>query len=172
MDLDSPFPWSHTNSNDTKSVAASGIDTVNTIDKELNNQLCEQCDTGGNLDYCNVCDAIFCDKCWDVQLSHKKQRLAPGSIPHERTIFDTAQKIKSILELRTNAEQQNVLHQDDEDTTCFGIVRENAELPVFQDYGRYARIMADTQGVLSGQHLNTHDQRYPSLVSFVGQTGA
>ena len=106
-----------------------------------------------------------------MQLPHNKKRLAPGSIPHERTSSATAKKIKGVLEPRTTAAQQDVLHQDDEDTTWFGIVREDTELPVFQDYGRYAKIMADTHSLSSGQSLSTHNQRYPSLVSFVGQTG-
>ena len=106
-----------------------------------------------------------------TQITHNKGRLAPGSIPHERTSFDTARKIRKVLEPQASHEQKDKLHQEDEDTTWFGIVREDAELPLFQDYGRYARIMADTQTSSLGQGVGTHDHRFPSLVSFVGQTG-
>lgn len=58
-----------------------------------------------------------------------------------------------------------MLHIEDKDTTWFGMVRNNQNSPVFQDYGRYSSIMADSN---SGEFKN----RYPQLVSFIGQTGA
>lgn len=66
------------------------------------------------------------------------------------------------------SEKEAALHTADESTTWFGIIREQGELPVFQDSGRYADLMSDTgpQG-----NLENHDTRYPGLVSFVGQTG-
>lgn len=74
----------------------------------------------------------------------------------------------------TSAEQ-DLRHKNDEDTTWFGIVREDAELPTFLDYGRYATIMTDTSGAASHRGPDwmpgVRDHRFPSLVSFVGQTG-
>ncbi len=57
------------------------------------------------------------------------------------------------------------MHLDDEDTTWFGIDRDAQNRPIFQDYGRYATIIANS---------STADNqiRYPQLVSFIGQTGA
>ena len=77
-----------------------------------------------------------------------------------------AQKIKAVLEPEITEEEQEGLHQKDEDTTWFGISRED-NLPLFQDYGRYANLM------LGSSHNGTggRDTRCPSLVSFVGQTG-
>ena len=102
-------------------------------------------------------------------------RKAPGSIPHERTDIRVAKKIKAILEAKTTSAEQDILHKKDEDTTWFGVIREDAELPTFRDYGRYASIMADTLSP-SSRHgsdwaVGVRDHRYPSLVSFVGQTG-
>ncbi len=45
-----------------------------------------------------VCDNTFWGDCWQKQISHKKQRLGPGSIPHGRTDYSTAIKIKAILQ--------------------------------------------------------------------------
>ena len=86
-----------------------------------------------------------------------------------------AKKIKAILEAKkTSAEQEN-LHKNDEDTTWFGVIREDAELPTFRDYGRFASIMADTLSPSSQKGsdwtVGMRDHRYPSLVAFVGQTG-
>lgn len=132
-------------------------------------QLCDGCERYGiNREYCNVCECIFCTSCWEKQVSHKMQRKAPGSIPHERTDCRTAEKIKAILEVRATSAEQDILHNNDEDTTWFGVVREDDELPTFRDYGRYAAIMADT---LHPSSRHARDHRFPSLVSFVGQTG-
>ena len=84
-------------------------------------------------------------------------------------------KIKGVLQAKTTSAEQDILHKNDEDTTWFGIIREDSELPLFRDYGRYADIMTDssTKSSLSGSELNpgVHDHRFPSLVSFIGQTG-
>ena len=103
------------------------------------------------------------------------QRKAPGSIPHEKTDFRTAEKIKAVLEVQTTSAQQDILHENDEGTTWFGVVREDTELPIFRDYGRYAALMADTLHPLFRRSFDgtfgARDHRFPSLVSFVGQTG-
>lgn len=103
------------------------------------------------------------------------QRKAPGSIPHEKTDVGIAKKIKAILEAKTTSAEQDILHKNDEDTTWFGVIREDAELPTFRDYGRYAGIMADTLNQSSHRGsdwtVGMRDHRFPSLVSFVGQTG-
>jgi len=41
-----------------------------------------------------------------------------------------AMKIRAILEARTTSAEQDMLHKHDEDTTWFGIIREDAELPL------------------------------------------
>ena len=66
----------------------------------------------------------------------------------------------------TDAEREE-LHHDDEDTTWFGISREDAGFPLFQDYGRYANLMVSS----SHGTATRRDTRFPSLVSFVGETG-
>ena len=79
------------------------------------------------------------------------------------------------MEAKTTSAEQDMLHRNDEDTTWFGIIREDAEPLIFRDYGRYASIMADTLSPSSyhssGWTVGVRDHRSPSLVSFVGQTG-
>ena len=139
-------------------------------------QLCEYCEeVGPQRSYCNVCGHEFCEECWQRQLPHKKNSLAPGGVPHEKSDHKIAKKIQSILTPNVTAAEQDILLENDQNTTWFGIDREDGELPLFRDYGRYGDLMASTlrfsrasnsSGVLLG-----HDTRYPSLVSFVGQTG-
>ena len=135
-------------------------------------QVCVQCKRyGTDREYCNVCDMFFCTRCWEEQMSHKLQREAPGSIPHEKTDYEIARKIKATLDAKTTQSEQEKLHEADEDTKWFGVVREDAELPTFRDYGRYAGILANTLIPSTDWTVGVRDHRYPSLVSFVGQTG-
>lgn len=133
-------------------------------------QLCESCEElGPKRSYCNICGHNFCDECWQRQLPHKKKSLAPGGVPHEKTDRKIAKKIQDILTPNTTAEEQLILHQNDQNTTWFGIIREDGELPLFRDYGRYGELMANK--LRASNPPGSHDTRYPSLVSFVGQTG-
>ncbi|KAI9701837.1 MAG: hypothetical protein M1836_001181 [Candelina mexicana] len=129
-------------------------------------RICDDCDTFGQYRFwCNLCCLNLCSKCWDRTAAHRLGRLGPDNIPHEKTDHELAEKIKAVLEPNTTEAQQEALHKKDENTTWFGVVRDPMDEPVFQDYGRYANIMAEgSSGVRSS--------RYPSLVSFVGQTGA
>ena len=82
-------------------------------------------------------------------------------------------KIKATLEAPKSSDEQETLHKDDENTTWFGVIREDGELPSFLDYGRYANLMNDTLSSHNGLDWTPggRDHRFPSLVSFVGQTG-
>lgn len=134
--------------------------------------LCEHCNLyGPDRYYCNVCDDLFCNKCWDIQTPHRKNRLAPGGLPHEITDQNIATKIRRILEPKRTEAEEEELHQKDEATTWFGVIREDGEPPLFQDYGRCANLMTNTSS-RSRWMTGERDTRIPSLVSFVGQTGA
>jgi hypothetical protein len=79
-----------------------------------------------------------------------------------------AMKIKRVLESDATEMEQEQMHSKDENTTWFGIIREKGEMPLFQDYGRYAQIMSD---ITSRDVHGAPETRYPGMVSFVGQTG-
>ena len=111
-------------------------------------------------------------------MTHKSQKYAPGSIPHEKTNQRTARKIQNALDAGKDVKEQEVLHGKDENTTWFGITwgsQDDAALPILQDHGRYAAVMDSSRSRASEFNadwdLSLQDGRYPSLVSFVGQTG-
>jgi hypothetical protein len=85
-------------------------------------------------------------------------------LPHEKIDRHLVDRYRHILEFVRSPVEQLKEHKNDEDTTWFGIARDSANLPIFQDYGRYATIMAESQTT----EMNI---RYPQLVSFIGQTG-
>ncbi|KAF8538684.1 acyl transferase/acyl hydrolase/lysophospholipase [Trichophaea hybrida] len=92
---------------------------------------CEQC-TRGSVDgaltlyWCNACDEVMCDECWDTQPAHKKTKNRTKVQLHERTKLEIADLINSILGEDRETEQQLL-----EDST----------------------------------------NQFPSLISFVGETG-
>lgn len=114
--------------------------------------------------YCVNCDCSFCDTCWDKQPPHKPNKRGSDGHAHEKLDRLVVERYRNILEPPSSTEEQDALYKDDEDTTWFGIGRNQAGDPVFEDYGRYATLMAESL-------LLTPRVRYPQLVSFIGQTG-
>ncbi|KAF2188984.1 hypothetical protein K469DRAFT_684250 [Zopfia rhizophila CBS 207.26] len=139
---------------------------LNNPPNDLGFKPCEACELSDIRTWnCSYCDVNLCDPCWDKQLPHKPGRTGPDGLPHEKGDPSIVKRLKSILTPPIDPGEQQSLHMDDEDTTWFGIAKDIDNQPIFQDYGRYATIMADsTTGV--------YKLRYPQLVSFIGQTGA
>ncbi|KAE8449132.1 hypothetical protein EG329_008516 [Mollisiaceae sp. DMI_Dod_QoI] len=107
----------------------------------------------------------FCDDCWGKERAHRPGAVGFDGKPHEKTDRRVVERLREILEPERTPEQQQESHRNDEDTTWFGIARDSANLPIFQDYERYASIMAQSR-------TSEVNVRYPQLVSFIGQTGA
>lgn len=78
-----------------------------------------------------------------------------------------------MLELKITDEEQEILHRNDRDTAWFGIVREQGELPLFQDYGRYSTLMTNTsqqEKILnSATVVGGCDTRYPAWSLLLGR---
>jgi hypothetical protein len=107
---------------------------------------CDVCQRNVRTWTCIQCNNdSFCDDCWGK----------------DRKVVE---RLRMILDPKRTAEEKIKEHQNDEDTTWFGIARDSANLPIFRDYERYATIMAQSRT----SQINV---RYPQLVSFIGQTG-
>jgi hypothetical protein len=133
---------------------------------QLGVQLCDgECQRITRVYLCVQCDGAFCNECWARQFPHKPGKIGADGLPHEKTDLEVVERLRDTLDRpdRTPEEQQK-LHKNDEDTTWFGIARDEANMPIFQDYGRYAAILAEPQEI-------RRRSRYPQLVSFIGQTG-
>jgi hypothetical protein len=73
-----------------------------------------------DLCYCNVCECTFCSNCWGRQVSHRKQRLAPGAIPHEKTDPWVAKQVQNVLTPNSDDFASQQLYLEDEETAWFG----------------------------------------------------
>lgn len=75
-------------------------------------------------------------------------------------------KLKAILHPSKRPDEIQRLHIEDESTKWFGVARDFTGRPNFEDYGRYANLMA------SISPIESLSNRYPQLVSFIGVTNA
>jgi len=124
--------------------------------------LCEQTERPAN--FCVDCGLSFCESCWSTYPSHAPGVVNSHVVPHEKIDRAVAFSLKQILTPPSDPEVQRRLHENDAQTAWFGVARDASGAPVLQDYGRYSTIMHEgTVGEFS--------QRWPQLVSFVGQTG-
>lgn len=131
---------------------------------------CDDCkELGEQRWYCNLCTVSLCQACWERMLPHRLGRLGPDNVPHEKTDHNVAEKIQASLEPKMTEAEQEELHRLDDNTTWFGVARDEMDEPIFQDYGRYATLMAECSSIQRASS-NRGASRYPGLVSFVGQT--
>lgn len=117
--------------------------------------------------YCSNCGARFCRMHWAEQWVHQgktEQRLKDG-VPHEKTDPWLAKNIELIIEPSLSQEEQNRLHQADDDTTWFGVIPDKAGKLLFHDFGRYEYTSLQSR-------FQEKSSQFPSLISFVGTTGA
>lgn len=106
----------------------------------------------------------FCNECWGKERPHRPGAVGIDGKPHEKTDRRVVERLRHILDPKRTPEEQQIQHRNDEDTTWFGIARDSANMPIFQDYERYSKIMVSSR--TTGIKV-----RYPQLVSFIGQTG-
>lgn len=114
--------------------------------------------------YCHECDCSFCNVCWNKQPAHRPNKRGAAGRQHEKIDRAIVQKYQEILESTTIPREQAQLHGTDEDTTWFGVGRDENGDPTLQDYPRYASLMVASTS-------EKYQTRYPQLVSFIGQTG-
>lgn len=124
-----------------------------------------QCtNSAAETSFCHQCDSHFCHRCWSRQASHLPGKLAVDGLPHEKIDIRIAARLEEILSSSNGPREQDALHQADDTTIWFGVERNYADVPTFQDYRRYTTLMLERMST-------NKESRYPQLVSFVGQTG-
>ena len=113
--------------------------------------------------YCSGCGHNFCDRCWSVQIAHR-----PGSVadpPHERSDPEITKRLQGILTPSKNPDTQKQLHLEDSETTWLRYVRAGLpQEPELEEDARYKKLMQDSFTL-------EWMERWPHLVSFIGQTG-
>lgn len=88
-----------------------------------------------------------------------------GGRPHEKSDPHVVTRLREILEPSKSDEEHDRSLELDDDTTWFGVVRDPSQQQIFQDYGRFAALMSESQS-------EEVEDRFPQLISFIGQTGA
>ncbi|KXS99282.1 hypothetical protein AC578_6205 [Pseudocercospora eumusae] len=116
--------------------------------------------------HCVDCDSSYCSDCWGRQGPHKPKKKGRDGVPHEKTNPHVVKRLRAILNPTRNPDEIQKLHEDDESTKWFGVARDLTGRPNFEDYGRYATLMASISPIESAGN------RYPQVVSFIGVTNA
>ncbi|TGJ87061.1 hypothetical protein E0Z10_g1710 [Xylaria hypoxylon] len=105
-------------------------------------------------------------KCWEKRRAHRDgKQLGPGGIPHEQVSPNVVERVDACVAGPENEVEEREQHENDQDTTWFGLDRDLGGDPVLSEYRRYAAIMMANAAEIS-------TVQYPALVSFVGQTNA
>ena len=113
--------------------------------------------------FCPVCGFNFCDTCWDVQLPHRPE--SASDVEHEKSDPEITARLRGILTPATNPDEQKQLHLDDIDTTWLRYIRPSSlQEPAMLEFPRYKKLMQDS-------FTSEWHERWPQLVSFIGQTG-
>lgn len=115
---------------------------------------------------CIQCNSnSFCsDECWFEWDFHRPGAKGVDNLPHEKVDAVVVNKLRRILEPERTSAEYELEHKSDEGTLWFGIEREASKKPNLRDHGRFAALMA-------GNRRQDRSNRYPSLVSFIGETG-
>jgi hypothetical protein len=127
---------------------------------------CARCDKKGDestIVFCTGCNYEQCLPCWNTEVPHKKGIPGISGFPHDKINPAMVAALRDCLREPNTEQEQDQNHIDDEDTTWFGLDREDSGDPILAEYGRYATIMLQTT-------IDTGQERYPQLVSFVGET--
>jgi hypothetical protein len=83
--------------------------------------ICEDCERHlGELYYCNVCECTLCTRCWSRQAAHRRNSVALGSIPHEKTEIELARRIGEVFVSNVDDDTFRRLHIEDQSSAWFG----------------------------------------------------
>ncbi|RPA84531.1 hypothetical protein BJ508DRAFT_323445 [Ascobolus immersus RN42] len=144
------------------------IDASDSSEAEIEpSQCCDSDDAFRMLYFCSVCDILYCDDCWGRQLPHKRN-LSRDAVKHEkgdRSLATVAKAMKGIFNAKYDKEKLEQLHMEDRRTRWFGISHLEDGSSKFETTGRFQDLLDPVQ-----QSLGT--AIFPSIVSFVGETGA
>ncbi|KIX92899.1 uncharacterized protein Z520_11375 [Fonsecaea multimorphosa CBS 102226] len=133
-----------------------------------NGDACADCERSHvHVWLCSACSGIsFCNECWPKQAAHKAKTTNLGNRSHVKEDRATILMIRSILEPPMDPQEIRNLHDKDQGTRWFGVVKSSdGRKSEFYDFGRYGQMMLDSRP-LGGA------ARYPKLVSFIGDTYA
>ncbi|KAI1736759.1 FabD/lysophospholipase-like protein [Xylaria scruposa] len=115
---------------------------------------------------CIQCNNLsFCNDCWSQWILHRPGTVGYDDRPHEKANAQVVQRLRQILDPKRNEHDHEKELQHDDDTTWFGVERDSSNQAIFRDHGRFTTLMTES-------HTPELGNRYPQLVSFIGQTGA
>ncbi|KAK5051360.1 hypothetical protein LTR84_003012 [Exophiala bonariae] len=127
---------------------------------------CQRCKANQHfVSFCPACAYKYCVPHWEEQPLHDAGQRSMHGVPHEKTDPNLVDRILSIIDPPDDDHKQAQLHFEDEQTKWFGVLPDEAGQLQFHDWGRYEEFLGQS-------HPPMRTQQHPSLISFVGPTGA
>jgi hypothetical protein len=127
---------------------------------------CQRCKANQQfVSFCPACAYQYCQQHWEEQPLHDEGQRSMHGVPHEKTDPNLVRRILSIIDPPHDDDKQARLHSEDEQAKWFGVQPDEAGQLQFHDWGRYEEFLGQSRSVVK-------TLQYPSLISFVGPTGA
>lgn len=122
----------------------------------------EACQTSEDVSFCYGCSAAYCEPCWNTLPPHRLDSRLRAQ--HERIDLKLAERIQNAIRPDRDSETTIRLHEEDKETSWFGIAKTQEMDLGFGANRRYENLLADFSS-------RSRSNVYPSLVSFIGETG-
>jgi hypothetical protein len=106
----------------------------------------------------------LCDVHWGTQLLHDEGKLKPGMLPHSKVDKDLERLIRDCIRPQWSDERLRTAHEKDSWTTWFGVAVEEDGEKALRNCDRFEQLMFEWEPAKRAC-------LYPSIVSFVGETG-
>ncbi len=127
---------------------------------------CQRCKANQQfVSFCPACAYHYCERHWEEQPLHDEGQRSMHGVPHEKTDPNLVRRILSIIDPPHDDHKQAQLHFEDEQTKWFGVLPDETGQLQFHDWGRYEEFLRQSRRVIK-------TLQHPSLISFVGPTGA
>jgi energy-coupling factor transporter ATP-binding protein EcfA2 len=117
-----------------------------------------------NLSWCSICGCWFCESCWDKERAHWPRKNPTVAAIHQKTNVRIAKLVDSILHPRADIENSKKRHRENRATKWIGVSTDEHGTPTMKDFRRFEDLAFDQE--------NPSEEQFPSLVTFVGSTGA
>jgi hypothetical protein len=117
-----------------------------------------------NLSWCSICGCCFCESCWDKERAHRPRKNSTVAAIHQKTNVRIARLVDSILHPRADIENSKKRHRENRATKWIGVSNDEHGTPTMKDFRRFEDLAFDQE--------NPSGEQFPSLVTFVGSTGA
>ncbi|KAH8805185.1 hypothetical protein F5884DRAFT_859795 [Xylogone sp. PMI_703] len=129
---------------------------------ETTDRLCARCDNDADLSFCDQCNVYLCKKDWKLWIHHRNNK-SSGHIPVPRSSKELLDDWDASIFTEMDQTKHERLHEANNASFWFGMDA--------KEFKSLVNTILYTKIILSSDY-HSHSTQFPSLVSFIGTTGA